>query len=391
MKDDNAVNKPRLGTQSKAITFVLNPQKEKAIPHTVVVLGVERGGTSMVSGVIRALGVCMGKSAGLNHEDPSFLTNDPAELRSYIAQRNEENALWGFKMPKATMKLDFFEKELRNPIYVVVYRNTLSILDSWMQRGAGQIAGVLDRIHTYQEALNTFYAKTKSPVLLVNYDRVVQNAEASGLLAEQLADFMGLEIDAATRARAISMVTGEGGGYVNLPEYFFLCAKGKDGPRQEEIALREIGEGFRDLNGWISNTDLTPKLVMRMADGSNVPKRLRLRVQYEAGDGLTREDEPLRMFFRFTDNYIDAHSDRPKLRNGLNVLDIETSGTAREIAFGPSMTARLPCKFKLSVEAEVLSQDIVVRPTLQTQSQNVVMIQPLTAKVRKGLKRFFRH
>ena len=39
-------------------------------------LGVERGGTSMVAGVVRAMGINLGDHAGRNHEDPNFLKDD---------------------------------------------------------------------------------------------------------------------------------------------------------------------------------------------------------------------------------------------------------------------------------------------------------------------------
>ena len=95
------VNKPTLGTKVKNVCLVLNPPRRIPVRRTLVVLGVERGGTSMVAGVLRALGVPMGDRAGLNHEDPAFLKDDPDKLRRAIRTRNKQHDMWGFKVPKA--------------------------------------------------------------------------------------------------------------------------------------------------------------------------------------------------------------------------------------------------------------------------------------------------
>ena len=86
--------------------------------RTFVVAGVERGGTSMVAGVCRALGVNFGDKAGLNHEDPAFLKENTSQLKQAIKLRNEKCDVWGFKAPKASLYLDFFEKNLRHPFYI---------------------------------------------------------------------------------------------------------------------------------------------------------------------------------------------------------------------------------------------------------------------------------
>ena len=171
-------NKPTQGTKKKNISLRLNESTVVPDLRTVVVLGVERGGTSMAAGMLRALGINMGDRAGLNHEDPMFLVDEHDKLRRRIQTRNRDNPVWGFKVPKASLHLPFYEKTLRNPYYVVVYRNPLSIVDSWMQRGAGAPVDVLDRIATYQAAILELIKTTKAPLLLLNYERAVQDAAA---------------------------------------------------------------------------------------------------------------------------------------------------------------------------------------------------------------------
>ena len=73
---NETVNKASAGTGTKKICLTINAPEGPEDYKTVVVLGVERGGTSMAAGIIRALGVDMGQRAGLNHEDPRFITEE---------------------------------------------------------------------------------------------------------------------------------------------------------------------------------------------------------------------------------------------------------------------------------------------------------------------------
>jgi len=62
----------------------------------IVVLGGYRGGTSMVAGVLRGLGVFMGgrmgaESGGTNHEDLDFQLQKPLIVRHLIDKRNKKS------------------------------------------------------------------------------------------------------------------------------------------------------------------------------------------------------------------------------------------------------------------------------------------------------------
>ena len=349
-------NQTAHGTSRKAITLRVNNAQPDSDAFTVVVLGVERGGTSMVAGVIRAMGINMGDFAGHNHEDPSFLTEDSDKLRENIRLRDLQNDVWGFKMPKATMKLDFFERELRNPVYVVAYRNPLAIADSWIQRKADNLMGVLNRIHQFNELLNAHFRTTRHPVLLVNYERAVRSPESQSEFIDTLAEFLRLSLTTQERARALGMMTGDGGGYTNLPEYRFSVEDAADGPMSELPIVERVE---RDAEGWIRQERVGPRHIVQMADGSRLPQRFRLRILFHHGTGTRSRRGTLRMFFRFTGDYRDAHCFNPLLREGVNVFDVETSGLADALAFGGMES---PCMYKMTVqigEAESPSRALV--------------------------------
>lgn len=344
-------NRPTLGTQSKSITLPINKQDDFPPKRTIVVLGVERGGTSMVAGVLRGMGINLGDRAGLNHEDPKFIPDDQSKLRAYIQSRNEDHDIWGFKMPKATMALKFFETELRNPIFIVAYRNPLSIADSWMQRGAGQLIDVLERVDTYQNELHALYRRTRCPILLVNYERVLLEHETRASFVDELAEFIGWEPDDTQRARSIGMMTGDGGGYVNLPEHYFYVAEARDDHAGAPLQVVEQAPNPRDGSGWVDHPNKNPRIIFKMKDGKNFPKRFRLSLSLTARENTHVLDGDLRICFRYTDKFIAAHCARPLLRQGENVLDVETSGLADAIAFMP---LKLPCAFKCETSFTVL-------------------------------------
>ncbi|MEL6617684.1 MAG: hypothetical protein AAFP16_02325 [Pseudomonadota bacterium] len=339
---------PTLGTRTKNICLSMNVRRRIPTRRTLVVLGVERGGTSMAAGVLRAIGVPMGPTAGLNHEDPLFLRDDPEKLQNAVRTRNKEHQMWGFKVPKASLQLPFWERTLRNPFYVVVYRNSMSIVDSWQQRGArGGPVAVLDRISQYQNAILDMAKKTSAPILFVNYERAVADEASKRATIRDCAAFAGIELDQTLEDRAVAMMTGDGKGYVNLPEHHFLVRPAApDGPRAA-MPLREGNPDHRDAKGWVRHDNHKPLITYALETGDNLPKRFWLELDF-ASKGLRLGADPLRIFFNFTGNYFTGHCARPTVSQGRNMYWVETSGNAADFGFGP---ISMPSKLNITARA----------------------------------------
>lgn len=354
------MNKPSLGTKQKSICLTLNKKDASDEPKTVVVLGVERGGTSMAAGIIRALGINMGKRAGLNHEDPLFLTEEHDRLEKRIRMRNKEEDTWGFKVPKSSLHLDFYEKRLRNPFYVVVYRNSLAVADSWIQRGAGNLLDVLERISEYHGAILEHARQTGSPVLMLNYERAVQNDTNKDLVVEELAEFLGIALDDELKGRAAAMMTGDGKGYVNLPEHFFSVTPHDTADWGESLALTEEAPETRTADGWHEHEKGKPQLIYKLADGQNLPKKFWVELDLDVPADVDLSGTPIRMFFNFTGEYFPGHCTRPLLKRGRNVLFVETSGNASDFAFGP---LAVPMRFQIHAQTYAASADAGAVPS----------------------------
>lgn len=382
------LNTPTLATPLKNICFVLAGRRVSGREMTVVVLGVERGGTSMAAGIVRALGVNMGKRAGLNHEDPLFLVSEEDKLKRRIKTRDREEDVWGFKVPKASLQLDFYEKNLRNPHYVVVYRNSLAIVDSWVQRGAGNAIDVLDRISTYHDAILGMLRKTRNPVLLLNYERAVQDEESKSAAVSEIASFLDVSLDPDLIARAVGMMTGDGRGYVNLPEHFFQVTPSDTNDECPELAIVETTPENRQADGWVVHDKVPPQIIYAPEDGGNLPKAFWLEVDLAPDAELDLASDPMRFYFDFTGDFFPGHCARPKLKIGLNRYYIETSGLARRLAFGP---LSLPSRFSLTARFYAASADgpDVLEPA--PERNGAATLAPSQGFARKILRKVFRH
>ena len=338
---NETVNKASAGTGTKKICLTINAPEGPEDYKTVVVLGVERGGTSMAAGIIRALGVDMGQRAGLNHEDPRFITEEDEKLEKLIRVRNKEANVWGFKMPKAVNKLAFFEQHLRKPYLIIVHRNLAAVADSWNQRGAGQYLDVIERALDYHRRIVEHLRQTKRPALIINYERSVKDKEET---VREIAGFLGLEVDDATVKRAVEMITGDGKGYVNLPEHFFNVVPSKTMPGRSAIPFTHNLTEIVDADGWITFENFKKKLVLSLTDCANLPKKFWLKLDFDAPESVDLAHLPLRVYFDFIGEMFPGHCARPLLVRGANTLLVETSGQAQAIGFGPLQAG---ARFKL--------------------------------------------
>ena len=319
--------KPLEATADKQ-SLVIVREPNKKLVKTFVVLGVERGGTSMVAGMVRALGVDLGERAGRNHEDPRFLSEDPAILKQRIEENNKRRDCWGFKMPKASLMLDFYSENLRNPHYILVFRNIASVVDSWQTRGGSDPMQTGEHALNYYSAALTALRDSGAPLAFANYERACDNpAEFAG----SLAGFLGVDQADESIARAASVVTGEGGGYVDLPEYYFhIEALQGNEPSAEIVPFDYVG-GSEDLQKF-GVKRVGDRIVLESVVG-NFPSQFLLAFELQAGNDFVTE-QGLRIYMNFTGEFFPGHAFRPPLSNGLNIVRVSTHGNVKQIALG---------------------------------------------------------
>lgn len=165
---------------------------DAGVPRTVVVVGVPRGGTTMVAGALHHVGVFMGESIGNTYEDRplsnAFETENWAEVRKIVGRRNAGYDVWGWKRPSSFKYLDAVDAALRNPHYVVVFRDMLSIAK---RREISMGISVSDTLHGTIGAYSriaSFFSESSRPAMMVSYEKCLTHKEA---FLQELVGFVG--------------------------------------------------------------------------------------------------------------------------------------------------------------------------------------------------------
>lgn len=201
-------------------TVTLHLPDQARVRRTIVTFGLERGGTSGVAGIQRALGVDLGAGTEKNNEDYRFHEATPEQVREVIRLRNSESDLWGFKYPNAGRFLPLVEQDLRNPYYVVVQRDPVSTALSrsrWDGEETERPAWMaLHEAGAIGFANMAFVLAAEAPCLLVSNELAVK---WPGDLVDEIADF--IQVDRPTgefRARILAYLAP--GSYKAFEDYF---------------------------------------------------------------------------------------------------------------------------------------------------------------------------
>lgn len=172
---------------------ICNGPVEPSPQKTVVVLGSYRGGTSVVGGVLRLLGVFMGYRLGRgNNEDIEFQTDVVDEIKQHVAERNKHFDIWGWKYPGSMSYVTHLAPYLRNPHFIVVFRDPVAVAQKEVDVGTGSFRQMFQYAIEQENALIDFVCKNdKSPMLLLTYERLLHRPEE---FVSRLADFLGIRL-----------------------------------------------------------------------------------------------------------------------------------------------------------------------------------------------------
>lgn len=168
---------------------------DPAAPHTIVVLGPPRSGTSMVAGLLRLLGVYMGECNVSNNEDPRFNKAQGADkIRALIAANNVALPVWGWKEPSTHLYYDAVADLVRAPFFIVVSRNILGSISSKAKHtGQGDVASLMGSYARHYVKIGKLVQSGDAPCIYVNYDQVLDDPVA---LAQHLSHrFLGKPLD----------------------------------------------------------------------------------------------------------------------------------------------------------------------------------------------------
>jgi len=173
------------------------------------VFGLYRGGTTMVARVLRELGVFMGDRMDPrgNEEDLDFQHADAPSVIELARERDAAHDVWGWKYPGAFLTVQDWYRSLRDPYFVVVFRDVLAAaqteltsgnFDDLIQTTAMKLEHTAKLLEFVSRAANE-----KLPTLLVSYERAALDG---GPLVDALCEFAGLQPTDEARAAAAAAV-----------------------------------------------------------------------------------------------------------------------------------------------------------------------------------------
>ncbi|MBT6278376.1 MAG: hypothetical protein HOI95_30100 [Chromatiales bacterium] len=181
----------------------LNAEGPVPVQRTMVVVGSPRGGTSMIAAALHGLGVWMGDRLSPVYENvplsEAFEQGDMVKIGRLVGQCNEQHAVWGWKRPSSADYLKRVDQALRNPRYVIVFRDLLAIGNrNHMAVGVDLIANMSATLRHYRRIVS-FLESSTAPCLLISYEKALQDRER---FVGALAKFAGLDGGANLSAAA---------------------------------------------------------------------------------------------------------------------------------------------------------------------------------------------
>lgn len=173
----------------------------------------------MVAQMLYALGVPMGDEADNPvREDQRIAAaiegGDPAAVRAVVADYDAAHPVWGFKRPNVFQSLDAHDLPFRNPHFVVVLRDVLSIANrNRISMFKDPLADMADSVELLGDLVTFIEAQRNHPIFLLSFDKSLTNVRS---LVTEMADFSGMVLTEPRRRRALRSIDVDNNNYLEL-------------------------------------------------------------------------------------------------------------------------------------------------------------------------------
>ncbi|MEJ6122028.1 hypothetical protein MT390_09140 [Vibrio sp. 2-Bac 85] len=195
---------------------VLHPSN-KELQKTIIVVGVARGGTSIVAGALKHLGVPMGNACAPVFEDTrlsfAFEKQSKEKFEQVITDYNEKQDVWAWKRPSSLNDLSRIAKKLRNPHFIFVFRDLLSVANrNTISMKQGVVGGLDAAFNDYKKILR-FLNKSSHPALLVSSEKAVKHKQS---FVVALIEFADLQPSEAQCQQSLNFITPNPSNYLRV-------------------------------------------------------------------------------------------------------------------------------------------------------------------------------
>lgn len=210
-----------MSTDSKTLNdgfYFQNPKSERPEAQTIVVCGPARGGTTMIAKILLNLGVYLGEDLTRHtHEDMEIfkaLEKDQWEAFEHVvSKRNSQFSVWGWKRPQTVDRLPDVAPRLRNPFFIILFRDPASVAKRNMITAGGNFFNSLVSASEAMIKGGQFARHSGFPCLLISYEKAIKNPER---LVEKIVQFLHLRPSENMLCEAIKSVLPENPSYRNM-------------------------------------------------------------------------------------------------------------------------------------------------------------------------------
>lgn len=175
---------------------------------TFVVVGVARGGTSIVAGALHHLGMFMGTAQAPVYEDLrlslAYEKQSKEKFEAVVANYNDKHSVWAWKRPSTLNDLPKLAKKLRNPHFIFVFRDFLSVANrNVISMKQGVRGGLSTALKDYTKIIK-FIEKSEYPAFFVSSEKAVKHKED---FVEALCEFCQLRPTEEQRNNALNFIS----------------------------------------------------------------------------------------------------------------------------------------------------------------------------------------
>lgn len=169
---------------NKGISFIGDFEKySKYKEKTIIVVGVARGGTSMVSGSLHHLGIFCGARAVSpvfedTHLSSAIESNDITKTKEIIEEYNKTHSLWAYKRPNIINYLPKLHQLFRNPVYLFIFKDIASIAErNSISMKTKLTTNLVHAQRDYQKIVNFIQDTQDLEGLILSYEKVMQHKD----------------------------------------------------------------------------------------------------------------------------------------------------------------------------------------------------------------------
>lgn len=205
---------------NSGVTYIGDKDALNEKKKTIIVLGVARGGTSLVSGTLSHLGVFGGeRSHPPVFEDlklaEAFEQNNFSNISSIIEAYNLEHDIWSFKRPASIEYIDKLNNLVRNPIYLVIFKDIFAVSNrNSISMKSDILLGLNNAYRDYGKVIDFISKNNNLNAFFFSYEKTIQNKE---VFVDTLISIIGEEnITTTQKTKALEFIEPNPSAYLNV-------------------------------------------------------------------------------------------------------------------------------------------------------------------------------